>query len=199
MDREKLFLDSRIVKTKRALKNAFLDLLSEKKFNDITVTDIVNRANINRGSFYNHFQSKEDLLQYLIKEAVNNLTIAYRKPYLNQKPFFLSNLTSSSVQIFNSVKENSDFYTAIIKSDILYSVQTLLQETIKELNEKELFKNTPKLNRELVSSYLGYAIVGLIFKWVDSGFKYDSEYMAEQLLEMMKVAPTQMFKTRIES
>lgn len=199
MDRKELYLDSRIVKTKKSLKNALLDLLSEKKFNDITVTDIVNRAHINRGTFYNHFQGRDDLLQYVIEEAVNHLTIAYRKPYLDQNPFLLSNLTPSSIQIFNSVKENADFYTVIKNSDILYPVQTRLHETIKELNEKELFKNTPNLNRELVSSYLAYAIVGLIFKWVDSGFKHDSKYMAEQLLEMMKIAPTQMFKTRIES
>lgn len=198
MSKEELFLDIRIVKTKKTLKQALLGLLTEKKFKDITITDIVNRANINRGSFYNHFHSKDELLNYIVEDTVSDLIYAYRKPYLDKSPFNVAALTPASVQIFNSVKENAQFYTVIIKSDILYSVQDKLYEAIKELNEKDLFMYSSKINRELVSSYLAHAVVGLIFKWVDSGFKYDSEYMAEQLLEMMKIAPTQIFKTRID-
>lgn len=62
MIKDEVYPDIRVVRTKRSLKKALLTLLKEKKFKDITVTDIVSYAGVNRGSFYNHFQNKEELL-----------------------------------------------------------------------------------------------------------------------------------------
>ena len=55
-------LDLRVVRTKTAIRNAFVELIEEKGFDAITVKDITTKANINRGTFYAHYQDKFDLM-----------------------------------------------------------------------------------------------------------------------------------------
>jgi Transcriptional regulator len=50
------------IRSRTLIRNALLSLMQEKEFSKITVTDIVNRADINRGTFYAHFASPEDVL-----------------------------------------------------------------------------------------------------------------------------------------
>ena len=54
--------DSEILPAKERLENAFWELLSEREYRKITVTDIVRTADVNRNSFYYHFQDIPSLL-----------------------------------------------------------------------------------------------------------------------------------------
>lgn len=65
--------DLRIIKTKAAIRKAFLDLLKEKPFNQITINDITKAAMINRSTFYLHYQDKYDLMEKLENEMVSSL------------------------------------------------------------------------------------------------------------------------------
>ena len=57
--------DRRIVR-KEALKQALLSLLSQKSFSSISITEIVELANYNRGTFYTHYDNKESLLDDIL-------------------------------------------------------------------------------------------------------------------------------------
>ena len=59
-------LDRRVVKTLDAIKKAILELMNEKNFDDITIQDISDRANVNRSTVYLHYLDKYDLLDKLI-------------------------------------------------------------------------------------------------------------------------------------
>ena len=65
--------DLRIIKTKMAIKNAFLQLLSEKSFDKISVADIAQYALIHRGTFYSHYTDKYDLLNKLEDELIDEI------------------------------------------------------------------------------------------------------------------------------
>lgn len=54
-------VDFRVKKTRKALLQALRALLSEKSFDDITVTELCERAEIRRVTFYSHFGGKEEL------------------------------------------------------------------------------------------------------------------------------------------
>lgn len=58
--------DPRAVRTRAGLQQAFKDLLDEKPFHKITVTDIAEQAGFARHTFYNHYETKEDILNHLI-------------------------------------------------------------------------------------------------------------------------------------
>lgn len=59
-------MDRRIKKTKQALNQALFTLLDEKTFQQITITDIVTVADVNRGTFYKHYRDKEELLDSIL-------------------------------------------------------------------------------------------------------------------------------------
>ena len=54
--------DRRIRRTKKFLKNALTELITEKGYEDVSVQDVIDRADVGRTSFYTYFRSKEDLL-----------------------------------------------------------------------------------------------------------------------------------------
>ena len=55
--------DLRVIKTKNSLKKALIDLTNEKGFDNVSVIDIVNKANVNRNTVYLHYENKEDLIK----------------------------------------------------------------------------------------------------------------------------------------
>ena len=71
MDRKKE--DRRVARTKRAIYSAFAQLLSERDIDDITISDIVNIADINRKTFYNYYSGIYDLLN----EIEDNIVRAF--------------------------------------------------------------------------------------------------------------------------
>ena len=71
--------DLRIVKTKKLLYTTLVELMKEMPFEEIKVSDICNRALVNRSTFYSHYQDKYDLLQEFVKDIKNTLAIELSK------------------------------------------------------------------------------------------------------------------------
>lgn len=65
--------DRRIQKTKAAISAALFDLLEEKDFDQISINDIADRANVNRGTIYFHYADKFDLLDKIIEDRLEDL------------------------------------------------------------------------------------------------------------------------------
>ncbi len=65
--------DLRVRRTQALLRDALIDLISEKGFDAVTVGDISGRAMVNRATFYRHYQDKYDLVASIFQDAVDNL------------------------------------------------------------------------------------------------------------------------------
>ncbi|GIN86224.1 TetR family transcriptional regulator [Heyndrickxia sporothermodurans] len=193
-------IDRRIKKSKSALKDALIILMQNKNFKDITITDIVQQADLNRGTFYKHYQYKEDLLNEMIDNVILDLIASYREPYQNTETFKVKELTSSSIKIFDHVLKHASFYSLVIKSNVISDFQLRFCTELKKLSIHDLIAHNPNpnINSELQSSYQANAILGMIIEWVNGDFKYSSKYMAEQLFLMIKSSPSNsIFKTNI--
>ena len=68
--------DLRIIKTKKAIKTAFLNLLKENKYHNITISAISETALINRKTFYAHYETKDELYADVIEDALRVLSPA---------------------------------------------------------------------------------------------------------------------------
>ncbi|TWT05244.1 TetR/AcrR family transcriptional regulator [Planococcus sp. CPCC 101016] len=179
--------DRRIDKSKNALKEALICLMNEKEFKSITITEIVHLANLNRGTFYKHYPTQEELLNELIEDILNDLIDSYREPYKTMKNFEVGKMSSSSIKIFDHVERYSRFYTIIINSNVLPGFQNRVCQVLKELVQHDLAAVKPEANidRSLLSSYNAYALFGLIIEWVNGGYKFTPHQMAEQLLNII--------------
>ena len=180
-------MDRRIRKSKVALKNALLTLMQTKDFKHISITDIVQLADLNRGTFYKHYPDKEELLEEIIDEVMKDLITSYRAPYESLTVFEVSKLTASAIKIFEHVATNANFYTLLGKSNILTGLQARVCNELSQLILHDISTKTmhPKTNFKMLANYQAYAIWGMITVWIDSEFLYSPDYMAEQLLAIL--------------
>lgn len=66
-------VDRRVLRSRAAMVAAFEDLLAEKAYEDITVTDIARKADVDRKTFYKHFGSIDGLLAYVLDSHIDDI------------------------------------------------------------------------------------------------------------------------------
>ena len=163
--------DLRNEKTNQALKNAFIELLNHKNFNDITVQQLCNQAQIRRATFYTHFSDKYDFFSFFIRETrndfINNISNKNRSPLKSgsDSNSYYCNLFHELISFFNDhpnlLKHLNDPSTKSIVADIFtdeicHSIFHHLEEVHPSRKEKNL---------SLARFYSG-GILQLIYLWI---------------------------------
>ena len=69
-------LDKRIIRSKRAIRDAFFAELQKKEYSKITITDIAIAAGINRKTFYSYYDGVESLFEEIETELINTVLSA---------------------------------------------------------------------------------------------------------------------------
>ncbi|MCM1182536.1 MAG: TetR/AcrR family transcriptional regulator [Roseburia sp.] len=115
------------VRSRRLIKNALIALLREKPLNKITVTDIVSRAQLNRGTFYAHYPDIGSLIQSIEDEIVQTLcdllcALEEPNPLDAPLPLFL--------QISEYLEENREVILALMNSHVTNAFFVSLPELI---------------------------------------------------------------------
>ena len=138
-------MDRRILKTKRAIYNAFVELLSEKEINHITITDISKKADINRKTFYNYYS---DI--YEVMEEIENMMVDTFIKRLDTIEFtnMTDFLTETFVQFTEIINSDLDFFSHLFKTNnrsilivkIVEAIKEYIQKRIEEKQELDLQK-----------------------------------------------------------
>lgn len=182
--------DRRIVRSQEALKTALLTLMSQKPFSSISITEIVELANYNRGTFYSHYKDKEDLLDDIMNKLIDELIKSFRAPYETVDFFRIDELPANAVKIFEHIFQNASLYSSLLKSEVLPNIREKMFHALKQVVIEDLDDSANNLNRELHLIYSIHALLGLVFHWIEGGFKYSPEYMQEQLVLIINWRPT---------
>ena len=119
--------DRRVLKTRRAIRNALATLLSEKDLNDITVKDLADAADINRKTFYNNYAGIHEVLDSIENEIVNAFSAVLHELSVADAVFNPFLLFERLTDVINM---DMDFYGALFVSDRGFS---LIDKTIRML------------------------------------------------------------------
>lgn len=109
-------MDRRIDKTKYAIKNAFIDLLQTKSNQRITITEIADKANIGRKTFYLHYNCIEDVVNDIEKDletALTIMTIRFLRTNPNEPAWKIFTEFNQTIQAYLSILEkisHSSYY-----------------------------------------------------------------------------------------
>lgn len=118
--------DLRVVKTINNIENVFLDLLQERDFSAITVQDILDKALINRKTFYRYYKDKYDLAETVIRDFFKRLTHQFdtmsvgeledkRKVLANSTYAVLYGSKKEILSLWNVKTSEVDFYSLLLK------------------------------------------------------------------------------------
>lgn len=178
--------DLRIQKTRRALTAALYDLLCEKSLTDITVTELCERAEIRKATFYKHFGDKNELLAYMIQElqdiSIAENAIGYDEAvpqsyYIGVFRYFMDFLDS-----------NERFVLSILRSNASSGVQDILTEQIqlyvKSQLKKENYPAASNSNEMLAAIYAG-AIMSCGKWWILQKNRPDKESVVQTFSEFV--------------
>lgn len=185
--------DKRISRSKKDIKDAFIELLKiYEDINKVTVTEITNRANYNRATFYAHFENKEVLLEEIMKDAVNGFMNAFRDPYKYKKTLYLKTLSVHSIKIFEYVESKKSMFTLLFNPKVFPSFQQDLAYAISNVFNELVSVDAAilKLDKKLYNRVEAWAIVGMLDYWIQEEFTVSAEYMTEQLLLKVNYKPS---------
>lgn len=194
--------DRRAVRTRRMIRSALSELIEEKGYNNISITDLTARADINRGTFYLHYTDKYDLLEQVENEVIQELYEEVKSAGnldLNSLEF-INNMDSGDipmpfmVKIFEYLKENSKFVKAILgpKGDPKFhiKIKKLIESNLFEENPVSIYKKEAMLvPHEYFISYVLSAHLGVIQQWLNSDMDKSPEEMTLILSKMFLLGP----------
>ncbi len=170
-------VDRRILKSQQAIKEAIIELMSEKNFDQITIQDISDRANVGRRTIYHHYLDKFDLLDKLIEEHMDEL----RK--LCQSATELDFIDANLIW-FEYFERNFLFFSTMLKSKGASAFRNqFLEFVMEELSgDVNIYEGMNQgLNKEVVLRFFGSAIVGVVEAYFTKDFPAPPQAVAEQL------------------
>ncbi len=123
-------MDLRIKKTKRAIRSAFYELIKEKPLEKITVREIAERAEINKTTFYAHYETVYDLVDQLEQEAVAEVI-----SQLNTAQGLLSSPRAFVKEIYTLLSKNqlcSELFSAPAMAQFTAHLHNAILEKVKQ-------------------------------------------------------------------
>jgi len=178
-------LDRRIFRTREAIREALIDLIDEKGFESISIKDITDRANINRGTFYLHYHDKFDLLDQTENEIIERM----KEILLSEGSWGFEEYINSGkpmpviVSLFNYIKSHARLMRAILGLKANPNFQGRLKKAIESnLNYLGVFANKNQsallVPGEYLVSYVAAAHMGVVQVWLENNCRETPEEMA---------------------
>lgn len=181
--------DRRIQRTRQLLQRAFEEILHEKNFVDLTIQDITERANLNRGTFYIHFEDKYRLLDVFVREKFRQL-MATRAPSPPQWNRQTLHVLIQTVLLSLETKYKHQRYP----SQGLANISPLLEQAIREevtaflcacLQQATGSETGESIAVETMARIASWAIFGTALQWSQEPLKISSEQMANDILRIV--------------
>lgn len=164
MNRKK---DRRICHTKKFLKEALIELLKEKPLTKITITELCQKADINRNTFYCHYTLPEDILSEIEEEILCNLEDLFNEKNRDKED------TNLVYAICKLLKDNPDLSYVLFKN-IDKSFINQLIALCHDKNIHDWKKISQYTNDETAEMFYRFTLSGatsIIQEWCNNGFK----------------------------
>jgi len=175
------------IRSKKLIKQAFVDLLKEKDIDKITVIDIVNRADVNRGTFYAHYRCvaavREQIENEIFSALIAFLDDEYKQTIMIENPLpFLTNVA-------RFLEKDLEFYRVLINSQPSAAFLNKLKNIFidKILTDEKMLAHIKNKNQFMICVYLfasGFA--GLYQDWFNHKIKMSLDDLTYNFSEIIK-------------
>ncbi|WP_088070205.1 TetR/AcrR family transcriptional regulator [Gottfriedia luciferensis] len=188
-------LDPRVIRTRQLLQDALITLLADNDFESISVQDITKKANVNRATFYSHYEDKYQMIRQIVGQKLIDLDNSIKNvdyTMYDGEPDSLDKIALQSYfHLFEHIEKNSYFYKVLLRKQGPNIFRRRLYQVLQTTFEKGISYIQPKKNKyivpaDLLVSYMAGATLAVISFWVENDMPYSTKYMAEHLLKISR-------------
>ena len=164
--------------TKKLFRTALVELMQEKPYHKITIKEICDRADLNRTTFYLHYEDQNHLLNEIINQIEKNMT-----EYISASSGEEDRIQRLT-KYLEYVKENVAIYCLFMRSDDDGGARTRIITDILS----EMRYDLPQLGSPEESAYVYRFVIegtiSMIFRWIDNGFDLSNEELARLIFNL---------------
>jgi AcrR family transcriptional regulator len=195
---KKTKIDRRVQRTRKALRNALLELIKEKGYDSISVEEITQHANLGRATFYLHYKDKEDLLVDEFNEIVNerarmisDIPFSAWLPALENPDQATENKPAPPLLMaFQHVANHADLYQILLKNEksdrTLERIRKIIAQSISEFMQTKIENDPIPILFEVPIDLLAAYFSGGLLSCVDWWFEQDLSYSPEEMTRMFQ-------------
>ncbi|WP_305751960.1 TetR/AcrR family transcriptional regulator [Mammaliicoccus sciuri] len=197
--------DRRVRKSKRAIKQAFIQLLKENNLDRITIQQISDIADVNRGTFYLNYEDKYALLDEMENEQIEKIKgfVDIRKMDLSTKTSdrFIEDFANKIIKnVITHIEHNIEFYQVILnlerKSQIEEQLADIVRSNIKHLiGDKDNVFGIPE---NYYLSYVVGSMMSMIKYWVSDENRVSVEELVSYVSTIASTGPLSIMKRMID-
>lgn len=171
--------DRRSQRTRHLLSAALVELIREKEYNTITVSDIIDRANVGRSTFYTHFRDKDDLFVGELDRVIELLS--QRIPNQEEMPFF------PSLGLFRHVGEEYQLYKSLLWGPGIDLLIKHMQKSLSKRIEQGLLESGKEFNVPIpiLANFIAGSFLTLLQWWLENKMVYSPEEMDKTFKELI--------------
>ena len=160
--------DLRILKTKASLYRGLMNLMKKKPFEEINVSEICKESLINRSTFYDHFNDKYELIEYLMNDMRNELIEKINKSNKTNtiKEYYIELMRV----LLEHIKSNIDVYSSAIKINSNSIAKDMMTDVIIISTTKEIEKNyinKSNIPTKLIVLYYASGIINITIDYLN--------------------------------
>lgn len=165
--------DRRVLRSRRVLADALIALILEKGYDDITIKDITDRADVSHATFYRHYKDKDELLALRLQEVISELkTLMHESTYADAERELL----------FKHVDENAALYLILLTSYSAFKVRKHVEATIAAMVAEKwtahLEENQPTVPIPILAQHIAASMLAMIEWWLVNDRPYSIQQMA---------------------
>ena len=182
--------DRRVRKSKDSLKNSLIELMQSKSVNNITVKELVIKADLNRSTFYNYYCDIPDMLKKLEEELYTEfLYTIERHIYKCDKNIDISDGTLEFIEdMCNVIKDNYDFCKCIFSKNgdlnFLFELEEIIENHLRDQLKEKFDRKVDHLS--YVYSFFKSGYIGILKTWMKGGCKESTKEIADLTYNLLK-------------
>jgi AcrR family transcriptional regulator len=173
-------VDRRVRRTQKLLKEALVALTLERGYEELTIQDITDRADIGYRTFFRHYVDKDALLKAVLSSIQMELRELMALPpqdVFTNTEIDVTDFTDNAI-LFKHVREHCDLYRVLLRSERTI-VESVMDFSMAEL--KKNFGNLPKsaVPLDIIANHVIGATIAMVRWWLDNDMKQTPEQMGD--------------------
>lgn len=184
-------LDLRVKRTNKYIIEAFIRLVEEKGFEQVTVQNIADEAMINRATFYAHYKDKQDLYEKIFDLAAESFTsILDFEDFVQGNRIKIRKIEAAMTELFLHIQKNRSFYLTIMDASAIEIIRKklglILTERYQEIfSTLKITEGDLEVPLDFIIDYMTSIFVGTLHWWLTAETTMHADHLAKLVIKLV--------------